>query len=308
MAAVTCRCIIFIPSLRAHAHTFCHPSPPSLPFARLQTRSVRELEVEIENMGGHLNAYTSREQTCYYAKVFAGDVPQALNILSDILQNSNLSEAAIERERDVILREMQEVEGMPEEVVFDHLHATAFQHNPLGRTILGPADNVRCVCGHMHGGRCQAWCQGTRGRACCAANECGRGSVSRLGQPLEMQELSLPPRHLTAPHRTASPAGASLARTSQTTLLPITRRGGWWSLRQVPLTTPSWWLPASRPLASSPPPHLPPQTSSSRCAGSGWVCLHARGGRQGSRHASSEQAVTPVLLFCTPFLLPPPPK
>ncbi len=60
-------------------------------------------------MGGHLNAYTSREITCYYAKVLKGDVPKAVEILSDILQNSDLDEQAIERERNVILREMQEV-------------------------------------------------------------------------------------------------------------------------------------------------------------------------------------------------------
>ena len=60
-------------------------------------------------MGGHLNAYTSREMTCYFAKVHKKDVPKAVEILSDILQQSNLDERAIERERDVILREMQEV-------------------------------------------------------------------------------------------------------------------------------------------------------------------------------------------------------
>lgn len=114
-------------------------------FKGTQKRSVKDLEVEIENIGGHLNAYTSREQTCYFAKVQNGHVGQAVDILSDILQNSKLEESAIERERDVILREMQEIEGMPEEVVFDHLHATAFQHSPLGRTILGPADNVRGI-------------------------------------------------------------------------------------------------------------------------------------------------------------------
>lgn len=112
-------------------------------FKGTTSRTVKQLEQEIEDMGGHLNAYTSREQTCYYAKVFEKDVPKALEILSDILQNSNLDDRAIERERDVILREMQEVEGIPEEVIFDHLHATAFQHSPLGRTILGPAENVR---------------------------------------------------------------------------------------------------------------------------------------------------------------------
>ena len=118
-------------------------------FKGTAVRDTRQLEQEVEDMGGHLNAYTSREQTCYYARVFSGDVARAVDILADILQNSKLDEGAIERERDVILREMQEVEGVPEEVVFDHLHATAFQQTPLGRTILGPAANVksltRCV-------------------------------------------------------------------------------------------------------------------------------------------------------------------
>ena len=63
-------------------------------------------------MGGHLNAYTSRETTCYYAKVFKADVPKAVDILSDILQNSRLEESAIQRERDVILREMQEARSL----------------------------------------------------------------------------------------------------------------------------------------------------------------------------------------------------
>lgn len=114
-------------------------------FKGTASRGVRDLEVEIENLGGHLNAYTSREQTAYYAKVFQKDVPQAVAILADILQNSKLEERAIARERDVILREQQEIEGIPEEVLFDHLHATAFQHSPLGRTILGPAENIRSL-------------------------------------------------------------------------------------------------------------------------------------------------------------------
>jgi mitochondrial-processing peptidase subunit beta len=78
-------------------------------FKGTSKRSAAQLEVEIENMGGHLNAYTSREQTAYYAKVLDKDVPRAMEVLADILQNSNLDEARIERERDVILREMEEV-------------------------------------------------------------------------------------------------------------------------------------------------------------------------------------------------------
>ena len=70
---------------------------------------MRALEEEIEDIGGHLNAYTSREQTTYYAKVMESDVNQALDVLADILQNSKFEEQRINRERDVILREMQEV-------------------------------------------------------------------------------------------------------------------------------------------------------------------------------------------------------
>ncbi|CAI9777416.1 unnamed protein product [Fraxinus pennsylvanica] len=114
-------------------------------FKGTERRSARGLEEEIENMGGHLNAYTSREQTTYYAKVMDKNVPQALDILSDILQNSKFEESRINRERDVILREMEEVEGQTEEVIFDHLHATAFQYTPLGRTILGPAENIKTI-------------------------------------------------------------------------------------------------------------------------------------------------------------------
>lgn len=108
-------------------------------------RTQHTLELEVENIGAHLNAYTSREQTVYYAKAFRNDVPTAVDIISDILQNSKLDTSAIERERDVILREQQEVDKQLEEVVFDHLHAVAYQHQPLGRTILGPKENILSI-------------------------------------------------------------------------------------------------------------------------------------------------------------------
>jgi processing peptidase subunit beta len=116
-----------------------------LAFKGTQKRSQSQLELEIENMGGHLNAYTSRENTVYYAKSFNSDVPNTVDILADILQNSKLEPSAIERERDVILREQEEVDKQLEEVVFDHLHATAFQNQPLGRTILGPKENIQSI-------------------------------------------------------------------------------------------------------------------------------------------------------------------
>lgn len=114
-------------------------------FKGTKHRTQQQLELEVENMGAHLNAYTSREQTVYYAKCFKKDLPVAVNIVSDIIQNPLLEKGAIERERGVILREMQEVDTQLDEVVFDHLHAVAFKGTPLGMTILGPAQNVRTI-------------------------------------------------------------------------------------------------------------------------------------------------------------------
>ena len=69
-----------------------------------------------------------------------------MDILGDILQNPTFLDGQINRERSVILREMQEVETQVEEVIFDYLHATAYQGTPLGMTILGPTENIKYVC------------------------------------------------------------------------------------------------------------------------------------------------------------------
>jgi processing peptidase subunit beta len=68
-----------------------------------------------------------------------------VDILGDILQNPTFLESQIERERSVILREMQEVETQVEEVIFDYLHALAYQGTPLGMTILGPTENIQRI-------------------------------------------------------------------------------------------------------------------------------------------------------------------
>jgi processing peptidase subunit beta len=122
------------------AHFFEH-----MAFKGTQKRSQTQLELEVENMGAHLNAYTSREQTVYYAKSLSKDLPNAVDILSDIIQNPILGEREIERERSVILREMQEVDQQVEEVIFDHVHSIAYQGTPLGYTILGPSENIKKI-------------------------------------------------------------------------------------------------------------------------------------------------------------------
>jgi len=114
-------------------------------FKGTRGRAQKELEVMIEDMGAHLNAYTSREQTVYYAKLFKRDARRGMEVLADILQNSVLDRGAIERERDVIMREMEEVNKQHEELLLDLLHEAAFAGGGLGRTILGPEANIRSI-------------------------------------------------------------------------------------------------------------------------------------------------------------------
>jgi len=121
-----------------------------LAFKGTHKRSQVALESEIENLGGHLNAYTSREMTCYYAQVMKKDMNQAMDILSDILLNSKYDEGAVNRERSTILQEMEHVyQDSKEELIFDHLHESAFQDCPLGYTILGPVENIQRINSQM---------------------------------------------------------------------------------------------------------------------------------------------------------------
>uniref|UniRef100_A0A667ZFK0 Mitochondrial-processing peptidase subunit beta n=1 Tax=Myripristis murdjan TaxID=586833 RepID=A0A667ZFK0_9TELE len=103
------------------------------------------LEQQVESMGAHLSAYTSREHTAYYMKTLSKDLPKAVELLSEVVQSSSLSEADIEQQRGVVLRELEEVEGNLQDVCLDLLHATAFQGTPLGHSVLGPSSNARSL-------------------------------------------------------------------------------------------------------------------------------------------------------------------
>ena len=106
-------------------------------------RSAVAIAEEIEAVGGHLNAYTSRENTTYYARVLKDDLPLALDILADILQHSLLDPEELSRERAVVLQEIGQAVDTPDDIVFDHFQASAFPDQPLGRPVLGSPESVR---------------------------------------------------------------------------------------------------------------------------------------------------------------------
>jgi predicted Zn-dependent peptidase len=112
-------------------------------FKGTETRSARDIALEIETVGGHLNAYTTRDNTTYYARVLKDDIPLAVDVLSDILLNSVFDEAELAREKEVILQELGQAVDTPDDIVFDHLQAVAFANQPLGRSILGTPETIR---------------------------------------------------------------------------------------------------------------------------------------------------------------------
>jgi predicted Zn-dependent peptidase len=105
-------------------------------------RNAQEIAESIESVGGHLNAYTSRENTCYYARILSQDTPLAVDILSDILQFSTFREEEMVRERGVILQEIGESLDNPDDLVFDQLQKISFPDQALGRSILGTNKSV----------------------------------------------------------------------------------------------------------------------------------------------------------------------
>lgn len=112
-------------------------------FKGTSRRDAYAIAAEIEAVGGHLNAYTSRENTAYYAKVLKDDMPLATDIIADILQHSAFDPAELERERTVILQEIGQAEDTPDDIIFDHFQETAFPNQSMGRPILGSAELVR---------------------------------------------------------------------------------------------------------------------------------------------------------------------
>ena len=106
-------------------------------------RTSLEIAEAIENVGGYLNAYTSREITNYYCRVLSADVPLAMDVISDIILNSTIEQAEVEIERGVILQEIGQSNDTPDDIIFDWLQETAYPDQPYGRSILGPANNIK---------------------------------------------------------------------------------------------------------------------------------------------------------------------
>ncbi len=125
------------PALNGVSHMLEH-----MTFKGTEKRSAQAIAEEIEDVGGHINAYTSRENTAYYAKILKEDLGLAVDMVSDLVLNATLDEEELERERGVILQEINQAQDTPDDVVFDLFQEASFPDQALGRPVLGTLDGI----------------------------------------------------------------------------------------------------------------------------------------------------------------------
>jgi len=112
-------------------------------FKGTEKRTYRQIAEEIDNMGAQTNAFTAKEMTCYYVKVIDEKLSAAADVLCDMVCHSVFAEAEMKKEKGVILEEIAMSGDNPEDVAHEKMAGTFFEGNSLGKTILGPADNIR---------------------------------------------------------------------------------------------------------------------------------------------------------------------
>ncbi|MEW6623228.1 MAG: pitrilysin family protein [Bacillota bacterium] len=114
-------------------------------FKGTSARSAKRIAEELEAVGGSLNAFTSREHTCVYARVLKEDLDLAVDLLADMVLNSTFDECEIEKEKNIICEEIMMYEDTPDEIIHDLFTQRAWYGHPLGRSILGTKETVSAI-------------------------------------------------------------------------------------------------------------------------------------------------------------------
>lgn len=127
---------------RAEEHGIAHMLE-HMAFKGTENRTAYQIATDIEDVGGEINAATSVETTAYFARVLKDDMPLAVDILADIITSSKFEEEELEREKQVVLQEINATQDTPDDIVFDYFTETTFRHQTIGRPILGTPDSVR---------------------------------------------------------------------------------------------------------------------------------------------------------------------
>lgn len=112
-------------------------------FKGTKNRNVREIAQSLESLGGYLNAFTTKEQTCFYARVLDEHTNRAVDVLSDLVQHATFKHEELEKEKLVVIEELKNAEDDPEDIIHDYFEKALFPAHPLGFPIIGTEANLR---------------------------------------------------------------------------------------------------------------------------------------------------------------------
>ncbi|MCK5086372.1 MAG: insulinase family protein [Melioribacteraceae bacterium] len=112
-------------------------------FKGTKRRTSKQISEDVESLGGYLNAFTSKEHTCYYGRGMKRHLPEIYDVLSDMLQNSTFSQKEIKKEAGVIVDELNDIEDSPEEIIFEKFESNLLKGNSLHYPIIGTEKNIR---------------------------------------------------------------------------------------------------------------------------------------------------------------------
>lgn len=112
-------------------------------FKGTKNRTSKQLASEIDNLGGQINAFTSKECTCYYVKLLDSHIDIGIDVLSDMILNSKFNKDDLDKERSVIIEELKMYEDSPEDLAYDLLTENIYKNDPLGMNIIGTEESLK---------------------------------------------------------------------------------------------------------------------------------------------------------------------
>ncbi|MFP5455422.1 MAG: M16 family metallopeptidase [Alphaproteobacteria bacterium] len=122
------------------AHLFEH-----MVFKGAGGRNARQISEAVENVGGYLNAYTSRDQTAFQARLLAENVDLGVELVADLVRKPHFEASDLVREKDVVLQELGEARDLPDDIINDHFHSTAWPDQAFGRPVLGEEESIGAI-------------------------------------------------------------------------------------------------------------------------------------------------------------------
>ncbi|MBN1399141.1 MAG: insulinase family protein [Bacteroidetes bacterium] len=111
-------------------------------FKGTKKRGVKEIAQSVESVGGYLNAFTSKEHTCFFARVLDEHLELAMDVLADITLSPTFPEKEVLKEKNVVLEELKQAEDDPDDIIHDYLEKAIFKTNPLGMPVIGTAESI----------------------------------------------------------------------------------------------------------------------------------------------------------------------